>query len=63
MHALPSGKNLLQTTESWRTSACHKKITSETHAGHAIVHVQSDLTYPYTSVLDEIADKVRQLDK
>ena len=25
--------------------------------------VQSNLTYPHTSVLDEIADKVRELDK
>ena len=27
------------------------------------IQVQSDLTHPCTSVLDEIADKVRELDK
>ena len=25
-----------------------------------IMHAQSDLTYPHTSVIDEIADKVRE---
>ena len=28
-----------------------------------IYGIQSDLTYPHTSVLDEIADKVRELDE
>ena len=28
-----------------------------------IIIMQSDLTYPHTSVIDEIADKVRELDK
>ena len=28
-----------------------------------IIQIQSDLTYPHTSVLDEITDKVRELDK
>ena len=27
------------------------------------VYTQSDLTYPHTSVLDEIVDKVRELDE
>ena len=27
------------------------------------MHVQTDLTYPHTSVLGDMADKVRELDK
>ena len=27
------------------------------------MHIQSDLTHPHTSVLNEIVDKVRELDK
>ena len=27
------------------------------------IHIQSDLTYPHTSVLDVIVDEVRELDK
>ena len=30
---------------------------------YSCTHVESDLTYPYTSVLDEIADEVKELDK
>jgi hypothetical protein len=30
---------------------------------HLIITIQSDLTYPHTSILDEIVDEVRELDK
>ena len=31
--------------------------------GHIILYIQSDLTYPHSYVLDEIVDKVRELNK
>ena len=33
------------------------------HTKNPSTHIQSDLTHPHTSVLDEIANKVREMDK
>ena len=52
----------------WLQNACiHIQYVRTVHEFHDCMYenrcVQSDHTYPYTSVLDEIVHEVRELDK
>ena len=46
-----------------RLSSVSQLLPNSMYCTYFYLGVQSDLTYPHTFVIDELADKVRELDK